>query len=156
MEEERPMYDPTNPPEEWVQWTIAEWLDMHGILWCHVPNEGEHKVQYRRKQRILGVRAGVPDILIFDPPPARPEHRGVALELKRKEGGRLTPRQRWWLRELEARGWYAAVCYGIEEALRTLEALGYGDFRGRFAEPYPEAPSRRSTSRRGQGAGVGT
>lgn len=144
------MLDPSNPPEEYIQRTVAAWLDMHGILWFHAPNEGEHKVQYRAKQLQLGLRPGVPDIIILDPPPAKPRCRGVALELKRKYGSRVADRQQWWIDELVARGWYAAVCYGIDHALRTLNELGYGQFRGKFLRPYPIARSR--TRRKATGA----
>ena len=121
--------DPRNPSEETVLRTVAQWLDMHGILWCHVPNEGLHKPQYRRKMAALGLKPGVPDILIFDLPPEVPEARGVAIELKRAKGGRVSKAQREWLDALEGRGWVCAVCEGIDEAVGLLERLGYGQRR---------------------------
>lgn len=121
--------DPRNPPEEQVQRTVAQWLDLHGVLWCHVPNEGRHKVQYRAKMAALGLKPGVPDILIFDVPPAVANAKGTAIELKRAKGGRVSPDQQEWLEALEARGWVCAVCRGIDEALGLLESLGYGQRR---------------------------
>lgn len=121
--------DPRNPSEEHVQRTVAEWLDRHGILWCHVPNEGRHKPQYRRKMAALGLKSGVPDILVFDTPPAVKCARGTAIELKRKTGGRVSAQQQEWLEALEGRGWVCAVCEGIDEALEHLESLGYGQRR---------------------------
>lgn len=120
------MFDPRNPPEELVQLTVADWLDRHGIQWCHVPNEGRHKAQYRRKQARLGLKAGVPDVLIFDPPPARPDAVGTAIELKRRIGGTVSKAQQEWLDALRARGWVAEVCQGVNEALGFLETMGYG------------------------------
>lgn len=67
----------------------------------------------------------MPDLLLFDPPPIGGSC-GVALELKRRKGGRTSPKQERWLRELEARGWVALVCHGAEEAIQELERLGYG------------------------------
>lgn len=75
--------------------------------------------------KMSGVEAGVPDLLLFDPPPIGGSC-GVALELKRREGGRTSEKQKRWLRELEARGWVALVCHGAAEAIRELERLGYG------------------------------
>ncbi|ADU50156.1 VRR-NUC domain-containing protein [Thermaerobacter marianensis DSM 12885] len=114
------------PTEDEEQRVVVQWLQLHGILFAHVPNGG-----YRRRVeaaifRGLGVQPGVPDLLIFDPPPAAPDRRGVALELKRRQGGRLTEPQRQWLEALRARGWYATVCRGADEAIETLERLGYG------------------------------
>lgn len=121
--------DWTNPPEEHVQRTVADWLDRHGVRWFHPPNEGRHKAQYRRKLAALGLKPGVPDVMIVDPPPNVPGAVGTAIELKRKQGGQVSQEQREWLEALEARGWYCAVCKGIDEALELLERLGYGQRR---------------------------
>lgn len=116
----------TNPPEEAEHMALVQWLELHAIRYTHVPNEGLHKVQYRVKQKRLGVKPGVPDILIFDPPPACPENVGTAIELKRRKGGRVTPEQSAWLCVLKDRGWAVAVCQGAMEAIEFLESLGYG------------------------------
>lgn len=116
----------TNPPEEAEQLALVQWLELHKIKYTHVPNEGKHKVQYRVKQKRLGVQAGLPDILIFDRPPLYPENVGVAIELKRQKGGRVTPEQTAWLEDLKARGWVVAVCRGAMEAIRFLQEVGFG------------------------------
>jgi len=116
----------TNPPEEAEHMALVQWLELHAICYTHVPNEGLHKVQYRVKQKRLGVKPGVPDILIFDRPPLYPENVGVAIELKRQKGGRVTPEQTAWLEHLKARGWAVVVCRGAMEAIKFLESLGYG------------------------------
>jgi hypothetical protein len=114
------------PTEEQEQLALVQWLELHKIRYTHVPNEGKHKVQYRAKQKRLGVKPGVPDILIFDRPPRYPENVGVAIELKRQKGGRVTPEQIAWLEDLKARGWAVAVCQGAMEAIRVLQELGFG------------------------------
>ena len=114
------------PNEEQEQLALVQWLELHKIRYTHVPNEGKHKVQYRAKQKRLGVKPGVPDILIFDRPPLYPENVGVAIELKRQKGGRVTPEQIAWLEDLKARGWAVAVCRGAMEAIRFLQELGFG------------------------------
>lgn len=117
----------TNPPEETEQMVLAEWLDRHGITWFHVPNEGKHKVQYRAKQKRLGVRAGVPDVIVIDSPPNGEEAlKGCVIELKRRKGGRVTPEQAEWLDRFRERGWAVAVCKGAGQAITFLEKLGYG------------------------------
>ena len=81
--------------------------------------------------RAEGIKAGAPDLIIFDRPPSKREAKeacpGVAIELKRIKGGRVSDEQRQWLDNLSARGWITAVCKGFEEAVKLLEELGYGE-----------------------------
>ena len=110
------------------QITVVRRLYKAGILFCAVPNGGKRA----RKEAILlkasGVVPGVPDILIFDPPPNRPGCPGVALEMKRERLTRssVSKHQRRWLKALESRGWACVVGYGGEHALSELRELGYG------------------------------
>lgn len=118
--------------EEGEQIALAQYLDLLGVDWLHVPNEGMHKPQYYRKRAKLGVKNGAPDELIFTPPPAVPGAVGAAIELKRKPGlggdgrGRATRDQVAWLLTLKRLGWVTAVCEGAPEAIRQLSAWGYG------------------------------
>lgn len=81
----------------------------------------------------------MPDVLIFTPPPGRPEAKGVALELKRachkpkrppREGARpwapgcFAPEQRSWLEALERAGWVVLVAFGAVDALQQLGEIG--------------------------------
>jgi hypothetical protein len=106
---------------------LAQWLDAAGVLWCHPPNEGAHKAAYYAKRARLGVKAGVPDVLIFSPPPERMTARGVAIELKSQSPTtRLTDTQRDWLESLRQCGWLARVCHGADSAIDWLQQLGFG------------------------------
>lgn len=104
------------PSEEHEQRALAQWLDLNRILWCHVPNGGQRSKAVAGKLRAAGVKAGVPDVLIFDRPRcagaecpaerlAHPPHElehdparcrlrppGVAIELKRRRpaGSRIS------------------------------------------------------------------
>lgn len=109
------------PTEEEEQIKLARYLDANGFIWFHTPNEGKHKVQYRAKQKKMGLKAGVPDVLIFDCPDER--HNGVAIELKRQKGGQIRDSQVQWITELGKRKWYAKVAHGADEAIDFLEEL---------------------------------
>lgn len=114
-----------NPLEENEQMKLAQLLDSIGVLWLHPPNEIKCNPQYLKKRARLGVKAGVPDVIIFDSPPNSLGHRGAAIELKRKKGGTLSDAQADWLLKLAARGWAIATCKGIDQAIKQLRIWGY-------------------------------
>lgn len=66
-----------------------------------------------------GVAPGVPDILVFE---SVAGYRGIALEMKTAKG-KVSIEQARWIEALRARGWYAFVAYGADEAIAKLEAL---------------------------------
>ena len=72
----------------------------------------------------MGAKRGVPDVWILDAPPRFPRAPGCVIELKRADGGRLSPEQREWLSRLASAGWCASVAT-YDEALAYLEWLGY-------------------------------
>jgi hypothetical protein len=118
------------PHEDEEQKRLAVYLnDRFGYYgWVHVPNQRWAKVQYLRKLKLMGVKAGFPDIIIF-----RPTVRfsgndpyvvyGTALELKRKKGGVVTDEQSFWLDEFERNNWYPIVARGAEDAILQLEEV---------------------------------
>lgn len=120
------------PLESWEQERIAKWLDAQGLLWCHVPNELitmvlSHRTNISRGEvRSLmtqGVKAGVPDILIFDPPSTG--EIGVAIELKRRPPKFNHPSelQKHWLKSLENVGWLTYVAKGAIDGIQFLRGL---------------------------------
>lgn len=123
------------PTERDIQRQVAQYLNRLGVLWCHVPNEGHGKrgrggAIRGAILRAEGLKSGVPDVLIFTPPKKSPDgedvHRsGLALELKREKGGRLSESQRTWLNRLNESGWATAVANGFDEAIKVLRSYGY-------------------------------
>ena len=116
---------------------LAKWLDLavgeYG--WAHPVNEGKRKHGAQAKQ--AGMKAGLPDALIFARPPDQRvpvrgevwsrDLRGVALELKRADGGTgLSPEQALWFRALQFNGWHVLLACGAEQAVEKLQALGFG------------------------------
>lgn len=121
----------TVPTEEQEQRKLAQWLDLHKVLWAHVPNGGHRNKIVAAKLKGQGTKRGVPDVLIFDTPP-KLEARGVnvfpgvAIELKKEKGGTVSPEQKQWLEALQNRGWMVHVARGADDAIRYLEELGFG------------------------------
>jgi hypothetical protein len=121
------------PHESEEQKAVAEYLDRRKLLWCHVPNGAGilggkltgSRIYKLNELKAMGVKKGVPDVLIFSPSPRFPAATGAAVELKRKKDGRVSPEQAVWLADLKAQGWLTAVCKGASEAIKQLQEWGY-------------------------------
>jgi len=111
------------PTEYEEQIKLAEYLDMKGYCWCHVPNGGNRDAKTGAKMKKQGVKPGVPDVLIFDDPCNNSN--GIAIELKRSNGRLLDVResQKEWLKALEWRNWQTKIAFGADEAINFLKNL---------------------------------
>jgi hypothetical protein len=111
------------PTEYEEQIKLAEYLDMKNYVWCHVPNGGNRDIVTGAKMKKQGVKPGVPDNFIFNLPKKYPNYKGVVIELKRQQGGRVRKSQKRWLRKLNKLGWITKVAQGADEAIDFLEHL---------------------------------
>jgi hypothetical protein len=112
-----------------IQCELAKHLDALGVLWTATANGGKRDARTAASLKRSGVKRGVPDILIFTPPPSG-IGAGLAIELKRgnqdsRRRGSLSEHQRIWLESLRALGWRAEVAYGLDHALEILTQAGY-------------------------------
>lgn len=102
--------------EEALQRACFVWLDMasgtHEILRYafHPANGGKRSKGEAGKLKAMGVKKGVPDILL--PLPWR-GYSGLAVELKSQKGV-LTPEQVDWLEQAGKGGYLTAVCRDLE------------------------------------------
>lgn len=113
------------PTEDMEQRVVCDVLDRTKIWYCHVPNGGKRSKIEAAIMSGLGVKRGVPDILIFDSPPEFPTYKGLAIEMKRMKGSKTSEDQLIWKQELERRGWIAVICKGSVEAFEVMERMGY-------------------------------
>lgn len=110
----------------WIGWMTPK--EPRLAFAFHVPNGGKRDKATAGKMKALGVKKGVPDILL--PIPSR-GHVGFAAELKIK-GGRPTPEQVVWIRHLCSAGWYASDFIGWHAVAKALcwylerDDLGFG------------------------------
>lgn len=88
-------------------------------LMYHIPNGGKRGKVEAIHFKAEGVKAGVPDICL---PVPRGGWHGLYIELKRREGGRVSPEQTKWLEDLMRQGYYTAICRGWEDAQRVILA----------------------------------
>ena len=94
-----------------------------GSVFHHSPNEGNHKVQYRVKQKRLGVRAGWPDLEIFVQPTWFREGVNwspIFIELKTKTG-RVSPAQKQVQADLAAANCPVEICRSVAAVQQFLD-----------------------------------
>lgn len=83
-----------------------------GQFLFHVPNESVGGYGWMIRNRQMGMRKGVPDLML--PIPMHGYH-GLFIEMKTKTG-RLSEHQRRWIEALNKFGYLAVVAHGWEEA----------------------------------------
>jgi hypothetical protein len=107
-------------PESQLQRAVLAHLEVRAApytFWFHVPNGGARTATEGAILKGLGVRAGVPDLIIV--------HGGrfYGLELK-TPSGQVSPAQEQTLASLRSAGALTAVAVGLDDALRVLEGWG--------------------------------
>lgn len=100
----------------WAAYERGKWPELAAMH--HIPNGGSRNKAEAARLKAQGVRAGVPDICL---PAARGCYHGLYIELKRRNGGRVSEAQREWIEYLENAGYCARVCHGWDEARETIE-----------------------------------
>jgi len=102
------------------QVAVCQYLDLLKIVYCAVPNGGQRHKAVAVKLKMEGVKAGVPDLLLFTPAGG---YRGIAIEMKDVKSGRLSTYQKKWKEDLESCGWLSVVCHGADEAIKVIKQL---------------------------------
>lgn len=112
----------------WAQARLGQFPELRFLFHC--PNGGARNPVVAMQLTAMGVRKGVPDLLL-------PLHKwlpnypamvaGLAIEMKSAKG-RLTPEQSEWFAHLTAQGWICTVCRTAEDAINALAAYLCGGF----------------------------
>lgn len=84
----------------------------------HIPNGGLRNKAVAVRMTQEGVRRGVPDMCL---PLPKGEYHGLYIEIKRIKGGVLSDDQESWIKWLLDNGYYATVCYGAADAIKTID-----------------------------------
>jgi glutamate synthase domain-containing protein 2 len=87
-------------------------------LLFHVPNEAKRSRSVAARLKAEGMKSGVPDLIL---PVARGVYHGLAIEMKRAKGGKLSDNQSEWIQSLRREGWLAVVCEGQDVAWEVIE-----------------------------------
>lgn len=89
-----------------------------GVIFWHTPNGGSRNKIEAAKLKRMGVRPGIPDIII-----SMPDRRMAFVEVKTK-GGRVSPEQRAFLLDMHMRGHDTAWVRSLDEAIEFLSDCG--------------------------------
>ena len=100
-----------NGSEKNFQKICARYLDLLGVVWCHPPNEIKAKPQYMKERKLMGVKSGVPDIIIFN---TNTKYNGLAIELK-VGYNKMSDSQLKWNEDLTKLGWLCICTHSFDE-----------------------------------------
>ncbi|MEE1054398.1 MAG: VRR-NUC domain-containing protein [Acutalibacteraceae bacterium] len=98
----------------WIEWQLEKYPELE--LAFHIPNGGKRNAREAANLKRQGVKAGVPDICL---PVARGGYHGLYIELK-VGNNKPTEKQKEWQKKLNKQGYLSVVCYGWQQAVRTL------------------------------------
>lgn len=98
----------------WAQMNEGRWPELRWMF--AIPNGGARATLTAIKLKAEGVKSGVPDIFLPAPRNGCP---GLWIELKVGKN-KATSNQLDWMEGLQHYGYAVALCYGAEEAIRTI------------------------------------
>ena len=114
------------------QWAgLMEAIHPELAMMFHVPNGGKRDKATAIRLKAEGVKPGVPDIVL---PVARGNFHSLWIELK-VDGGKPSPDQLEWQKNLRREGHCAKICYGWDAARQIIEKylkLPKGEHYGKF------------------------
>lgn len=121
----QPVKKSRNNEEDQITMQVAEYCELLMVqkkikCYSHIPQETFTKSWVtKNKNKAMGVRAGVPDMLIVFP------DKVLFLELKRLNGGKVSEAQKAWVEALTcvSGNVYAAIAAGFDEAKREIDDL---------------------------------
>lgn len=115
--------------ENQEQKALVKWLSYHHVLknfYLKLNNEGKRSEQQGFNLKLMGLRPGASDLLIFYPTKT---YHGLFLELKRNK--KYTPSERrtntWvaqeeFLKLVKSVGFEGKFCYGYLDAIKIIDA----------------------------------
>lgn len=105
---------------EWAEAMTAKYPALEMMF--HVPNEGTQSKVRGHRLKLMGVKRGVPDIIL---PVPKGKYCGLAVELKSLKG-KPSADQLIWIDRLRWHGWRAEICHGWQEAADVIEGYLHG------------------------------
>lgn len=103
--------------EDDFQIGVCKYLDAIKLDWFHCPNGGKRHFTVGAKLKKMGVKAGVPDVIIINP--TRDGSSGLAIELKVGDNTQK-PTQKDWEAKFLNNNWTYSVAYCIDDVIHLV------------------------------------
>ena len=100
----------------WAAFQSGGWPELENLY--HVPNEGKRGKKAAGMAKALGLKAGVPDLILDYP---KGIYHGLRIEMKVLPN-RPTQSQLEWLNRMQDAGYFTAICYDSESAIALITA----------------------------------
>jgi hypothetical protein len=104
-------------PEQALQLAVCRFAKLHKIPFLHVANERKTSPYFGSLLKDMGVTPGVSDCFF---PRGNGKFPGMWLELKAGKA-KPTPLQIKFMKEMEAEGYFATWCQGIDAAMEIIK-----------------------------------
>ena len=120
MNNAKELYKPSETAEqeavfEWAALNSGKYPELKFMY--HVANEGKRTARYGAELKRMGLKNGVPDIVL---PAPRGDYHGLYIEMKVGQN-RPTAAQKEFLEFLKSQNYATSVCYGAEEAINIIK-----------------------------------
>lgn len=103
--------------EDEFQKSVAIYLNSKGAVWFHPPNGGTRNIIEAAKLKAMGVKAGVPDCMIFN---KKHGYAGLAIELK-VGYNKPSEKQIAFMEKLAGEGWKCVVSHSLDEVCDLID-----------------------------------
>lgn len=115
--------------ETQFQSAVCKLLDLYGVKYFHIPNEGRRTRWEQAQFKKLGGKAGVADLAVM-----MPEAKMVFLEIKTQKG-RQSPSQKAWQEQVELLSFKYLIVRpdDLETLIQQLREYQYVDLRNRIS-----------------------
>lgn len=117
------------PSENQEQRALVKWLSYHPTVrnfYCKLNNEGKRTEQQGFNLKLMGLRSGVSDLLIYYPTKT---YHGLWLEMKRNKKYTKSEMstatwiaQEEFLKLVKSVGFAGEFCYGYQAAIKIIDA----------------------------------
>jgi len=113
------MIKPKPRLEDTEQQAVIRFIRTHFPTALFCSSNGGVRTSWKQAKKMVanGYVAGFPDLFIYEP---NAQFKGLAIEMKRTKGGKVSPEQKWWQDELNKRGYKAIICYGAIDAIKEI------------------------------------
>lgn len=117
--EYRKQHKPRQYPETEIQIAVIEWCRAKGYPFNRIyaiENERSCTPQQAARRKAMGIKSGVSDLFL---PIARNGFYSLYIELKSPKG-KLSQPQKDFIQESLQEGYFATVCFSVDEAIKVL------------------------------------